>query len=241
MWCRPHWPTEPILDTVLAEPTGRPGSRCAKHEDVGRVDAAPAIGRSGMTLPPGSREMAPPPTDEELCRALGTEGTRALEMLYDRYAGLVFGLARSILSSSEEAEDLTQEIFIGLHRHCAFDPARGSLGGYLSVLTRSRALDRLRSRRSRLAMHDRLAFEDRRPPSSPAPLEQMTLDEGAQRVRASLGALPEKQRRVLELAYFGGLSQSQIAAELNAPLGTVKSWTRQALLGLRESLRDLVG
>ncbi len=194
-----------------------------------------------MTLPPRSRELAPPPTDEALCRALGVAGSDALQTLYDRYAGLVYGLARRILASAEEAEDLTQEIFIGLQRRCAYDPARGALPAYLAVLTRSRAMDRLRSRRSRLVLHEKLATADHAPPAPLAPPEQLALDEGAERVRASLAALPERQRHVIELAYFGGLSQSEIADRLSAPLGTVKSWTRQALLGMRASLQDLVG
>jgi len=179
------------------------------------------------------------PTDDELCRALRAGRTNALEALYDRHAGLVFGLSRRILASSEEAEDLTQEIFIGLQRHCGFDPSRGTMSAYLSTLTRSRALDRLRTRRSRLRLHEKLGSHELQPPEPITPPEQVTLDDNAKRVRQALTALPEPLRRVVELAYYGGLSQTEIATELGSPLGTVKSWTRKGLLALRESLRDL--
>ena len=88
-------------------------------------------------------------------------------------------------------------------------------------------------------MHVKLGAEDHGPQPLATPPEQFVLEQNAKRVRASLEALPEEQRRVIELAYFGGLSQSDIAAELKTPLGTVKSWTRKGLLVLRESLRDL--
>ena len=182
-----------------------------------------------------------PPTDAQLCEALGAGGTAALATLYDRYAGLVFGLARTILASAEEAEDLTQEIFIGLQRRCAYDPARGTMSAFLAVLTRSRALDRLRTRRSRLKLHEKLGTEEHQPAAPVAPLEHAALEQSAERVREGLAALPEPQRKVIELAYFGGLSQADIAERLQTPLGTVKSWTRKGLLALRESLRDLEG
>ncbi len=181
------------------------------------------------------------PSDAELCRALGAGGTGALATLYDRYAGLVYGLARAILASAEEAEDLTQEIFIGLQRRCGYDPARGTLSAYLTVLTRSRALDRLRSRRSQLRLVEKLGAPEHLAPAPMAPPEQIALEQSAARVRAALAALPETQRRVLELAYFKGLSQTEIATELDAPLGTVKSWTRKGLLALRDALPDLAG
>jgi RNA polymerase sigma-70 factor, ECF subfamily len=191
--------------------------------------------------PPRDREPPATPTDEELCRALRSDGPAALGPLYDRYSGLVFGLAKTILTSSEEAEDLTHEIFIGLQRRCTFDPTRGALSTYLVTLTRSRALDRLRSRRRRLGALEKLQLQEAEPQARFAPLELLSLEECAQRVREGLSALPEPQRRVLELAYYRDLSQTEIALELNTPLGTVKTWTRKALLTLRDTLRDLTG
>lgn len=186
-------------------------------------------------------EAEPPlsPTDEELCRELGKGGTWALEVLYARYAGLVFGISRRMLASSEEAEDLTQEIFIGLQRQCGFDSTRGSMSAYLAIQTRSRALDRLRSRRSRLRMQERMGADERQPDPPSTPLDLLTLERNAQRIREALRALSEDQRRVIELAYFEGLSQTEIAARLQSPLGTVKSWTRKGLLALREQLGHL--
>ncbi|MFN0149668.1 MAG: sigma-70 family RNA polymerase sigma factor [bacterium] len=178
--------------------------------------------------------------DDELYRALGAEDPSAMAPIYDRYSSLVFGLASSILASADEAEDLTQEVFIALYRRRAFDPARGTLGAYLVTLTRSRALDRLRSRRRLDGLLEVVGRQMPEPVESTGSLEQLALDESASRVRDAMEALPHAQRRVLELAYYDGLSQSEIAVSTGVPLGTVKSWSRRALLSLRERLRDLV-
>jgi RNA polymerase sigma-70 factor (ECF subfamily) len=190
--------------------------------------------------PSGIQEApSPEPPDDVLLRAVATDRA-ALGALYDRYGGLVYGLARAILQSSEEAEDLTQEVFVMLCQSTTFDPARGSLGGYLTTLTRSRAIDRLRSRGRRL----RLLRDTWRstPPPDPGslPVERIATRESAERVRGALAGLPADQRRALELVYYQGLTQAEIATTLDTPLGTVKSWCRRGLLGLRAALADLV-
>ena len=187
------------------------------------------------------READVTPSDEELVRTLEADGPRALGPLYDRHAGMVYGLARAILRDEDEAQDLTQEVFLLLQRRGRFDPTRGSLGGYLATIARSRALDRLRSRKRRseiLAEHGRQELAATRVPEPP---EQLALDDDARRTRRALAALPEKHRRVLEMAYYEGLSQSEIAAALETPLGTVKTWSRMGIQAMREALRDLVG
>ncbi len=188
----------------------------------------------------------PTPTDEPnasrdaaLVRALETDPMSALAALYDRYGRLVYGLALAVLASPAEAEDVTQEVFLALGTRRAYDPGRGSLSAFLITITRSRAIDRLRGARRRLRLLER-------PPASlpaplaPDPVERLDLEERAQRVRAALSELPERPRQVLELAYYRDLSQSEIAVELAAPLGTVKSWARQGLMGLRHRLGELV-
>lgn len=179
-------------------------------------------------------------SDERLVGALADDPS-ALGPLYDRYGRLVYGLALAILTNRDEAQDLTQEIFLTLFDHSrAFDPARGALGAYLTTLTRSRAIDRLRrgSRRVRILRSSWEADPPLPPPATP--LDQASSRETGERVRRALAHLPEKERRALELFYYQGLTQAEIAEQLEAPLGTVKSWCRRGLLGMREALADLV-
>jgi len=177
--------------------------------------------------------------DAELLRTLATDPA-ALGPLYDRYGGLVYGLARAILQSEDEAADLTQDVFVMLCRATTFDPRRGSLGAFLTTLTRSRAIDRLRRRGRRLHLL-RASWRSESPPDRPGgPLDQLATRECSARVRAAVAELPANERRALEMVYYQGLTQAEIAATLDAPLGTVKSWCRRGLLGLRAALADLV-
>jgi RNA polymerase sigma-70 factor, ECF subfamily len=178
--------------------------------------------------------------DRELLDSLAHDPS-ALEVLYDRYAGLVYGLALAALRSPDDAQDLTQEIFLSLYRLAdGYDPARGALAGFLATMTRTRAIDRLRARtrKVRLLRH----FEHREPPAaqSVSALERISIAECSARVRVALAQLPDDQRRVLEMAYYRGLSQAEIAADLDASLGTVKSWARRGLIALRHALGDLL-
>jgi RNA polymerase sigma-70 factor, ECF subfamily len=182
----------------------------------------------------------PSQSDAELFTALKAGQHSALEILYDRYAALVYRLALRILINPQEAEDLTQEIFLNLWRSDAYKPGRGSLSSYLTTLTRSRAIDRLRSRSSNQKFLERwsLNMSSELPPLTP--FESASLEQRSEYVRNALTELPDRQRRVLEMSYFDGLSQSEIAAQLNTPLGTVKSWCRQGLLNLRKNLGSLM-
>jgi RNA polymerase sigma-70 factor, ECF subfamily len=178
--------------------------------------------------------------DRELVDSLAHDST-ALGVIYDRYAGLVYGLALAALRNPEDAQDLTQEIFLSLYRQSdSYDPARGALGGFLTTMTRTRAIDRLRARGRKVRLlqdHHRASL-----PVTPSftPLDRISIGQCTDRVRAALALLPENQRRVLEMAYYRGLSQSEIAADLDASLGTVKSWARRGLLTLRQALGELV-
>jgi len=182
----------------------------------------------------------PSRSDGELMEAIRERQGAALGVLYDRYAGLVYGLALQILGHVAEAEDLTQAVFVELWRKASYDPQRGSVSSFLYLLTRSRAIDRLRSQDSsqRLLKHwqSLLAAENR----APAPFEQLSLEERRQAVQEALGQLPESQRQVLELIYYQGLSQADVARHLGIPPATVKARARQALCKLRGSLRALL-
>jgi RNA polymerase sigma-70 factor, ECF subfamily len=181
------------------------------------------------------------PSEDDLVRALLSDPAAALGAVYDRHARLVYGLARSILASQHEAEDITQEVFLGLCGKYRYDPARGNLAAFLVTVTRSRALDRLRSRGRKLQILKRWGREIAGEGFAPDPAAEASQGEMVRSVRGALARLPENERRVLELAYYGGLSQSEIASRLAAPLGTVKTWARRGLFTLRDALKDVAG
>ncbi len=166
--------------------------------------------------------------------------TRALEELYDRHSGLLYSAALHIVARSMDAEEVLQEAWLqAWNRAESYDAGRGSVVAWLLTLVRSRAIDRLRSRASRQRVEQAISDEPpgRSVEEPPATVAHRQLHE---RVTTALAALAPQQRQVLELAYFGGLTQSEIASRLGAPLGTVKSWARQGLLRLRELVPEEV-
>ena len=174
-------------------------------------------------------------SDVELLAAIAQKDETALAELYDRYRVILFGLLIRILTSREEAEDVLQEVFLQVWRRAGdFDEKRGRPFTWLVTLARSRGIDRLRS----LAAKERVALAGAKEPSEQVSdavadalaSEQRTL------VTNALAQLPEEQKSPLILAYFDGLTQSEIAAKLGAPLGTVKTRMRTGLMKLREFL-----
>ncbi len=151
----------------------------------------------------------------------------ALREFYDRYASLVNGLALRILRDPSDAEDVVQEVFVQAWRQAdRFDPARGTPEAWLCTLARTRALDKLRRRVSR-----------REEPAETAPGTTATpRNVEVLAVRKALEHLSANQRRALELAYYEGLTQSEIAERLGEPLGTIKTRIRTAMMRLREAL-----
>lgn len=171
--------------------------------------------------------------DSACIEGMRAGNTRALDDLYGRYGDLLYSLVLRIVRGPAEAEEVCQEAWLQAWRRVAsYNPARGSVGAWLVTLARSRAIDRLRSEGSR-ARAEGAAVAD---PPDPAP--DASIDAGHrqmnERVRGAMAQLEPRQRQVLELAYFSGLTQTEIAERIDAPLGTVKSWTRQGLLRLRE-------
>ncbi|MEL6814702.1 MAG: sigma-70 family RNA polymerase sigma factor [Cyanobacteria bacterium J06598_3] len=175
--------------------------------------------------------------DTDLLHQLWAGDTSALGVLYDRYASLVYSIALKGLGSIAEAEDLTQEVFLCLAHGHTYDPQRGALASYLTVLTRSRAIDRLRARTTQKKYLDQWnQLQDS--VELAMPMHHVTQQERRILVREALGTLKAHQREVLELSYYEGQSQRDIAQRLGVPLGTVKSWARRGLLQLREQLTE---
>ena len=178
-------------------------------------------------------------TDADLFSQLQNGQTALLAILYDRHAGLVYGIALQLLANTAEAEDLTQDIFLSLTTNCSFDPQRGSVRTYLAILTRSRGLDRLRTRiRQQQKLRD-TALDENAGGATETPLTDIDRFEQSHIVRSALEQLSTKEKEVLEMAYYQGLSQSQIAKQLNTALGTIESRSRRGLLKLRQALSEL--
>jgi RNA polymerase sigma-70 factor (ECF subfamily) len=173
--------------------------------------------------------------DVELLAAIVARDEAALAQLYDRYRVILFGLLMRILNNREEAEDVLQELFMQVWRRATdFDENRGKPFTWLVTMARSRGIDRLRS----LAARDRAAVAGARDESESVSDAAADAFRSEQRglVTNALAQLPDEQKRPLMLAYFDGLTQSEIATQLGAPLGTVKTRMRSGMMKLRELL-----
>ena len=157
--------------------------------------------------------------------------------LYDRFAPQVYALARRIVRNDGDAEDVVQEVFSQAWRTAdKYQSSRGSVIGWLLMITRTRAIDKIRARQAR-PDSDGGVLPDALASAELPPSEALVAAEEASRVREALLALPGPQRTALELAYYEGLTQSEIAARLSEPLGTIKTRIRTALSTLRTRLR----
>ena len=178
-----------------------------------------------------STEVDPP-----LVRAVAEGSAEALGTLYDRHAGTVYGLAKRILTRQEDAEEVVQDVFAQVWRDAPrYDPSRASVAGWIMVLARTRAIDRLRARRARPDQQDGIE-PGQAPPLVAAgqdPEHAVISKEASSKVRAALDALPDSLRTLVELAYFQGLTHSEIAGQTGVPLGTVKTRLRTAVASLR--------
>jgi RNA polymerase sigma-70 factor (ECF subfamily) len=186
--------------------------------------------------------VRPDASDADLIFSLKAGEQQALSILYERYGGLVYTVALRILTQPSEAEDLTQEVFLTFWKQDKFDPTRAALGTYLSVLTRSRALNKLQGRASHQRSLERLQQQTLPVElTAPTPLEQASQAEQQQSLQQAMAQLTDSQRQILEMNYYQGFSQSEIAEQLGLPLGTVKTHARQGLIKLRQLLGDAVG
>jgi len=173
--------------------------------------------------------------DGDLLARLQRRDAQALSELYDRYGGMVYRLILRMVRDTGTAEDLTQETFLRVwNRAAGFDSDRGAVGPWLLAVARNRAIDYLRSRGVRAEIMELNETEN------PALFATMGGDplhfDLARHVKRALELLTAQQREAIELAYFEGMSQTEIAARMGQPLGTVKTWMRRALEQMREAL-----
>lgn len=177
-------------------------------------------------------------TDRTLIARIEGRDADALALLYDRHSARLMGLAQRILGDTGEAEEVLQEVFLYVWRAASsFDVTRGTALAWLLVATRSRSIDRLRTRRP--ATRAGLRSVDELPES--ASPEDVEADSAGRQwevlCRKAVADLPPEQRRALELAYFEGLTHQEIAQRTATPLGTVKTRVRLGLMKLRERVR----
>lgn len=189
---------------------------------------------------PVRREKAERLADEELMPLIGAKDPEAFAVLYDRHGGAAYSLAYRIVGDGRAAEDVTQEAFISLWRSGArYDRTRGSVRSWLLSIVRNRAIDALRAgsgKAPKLDLDDEAALAQR--PAAERTEEEALRRETAGELRGALGGLPGEQAKVIELAYYGGFSQSEIARMLGVPLGTVKGRMRLGLEKIRGELAE---
>ena len=192
----------------------------------------PAADNSSTT--DAAREQA------DLMLAMARNDKTALARLYDSLSRPLYSLALKVTNDTAEAQDIVQDVFLQLWQKAAdFTPARGSVFSWAATLTRNRAIDRVRMRKRRAEIIQESAAD--MPGSTPSfggstAAENLGQQEQATAVRAALSGLAPDQRSAIELAFFTGLTQQEIAARLNEPLGTVKARIRRGLLKLRDTI-----
>jgi RNA polymerase sigma-70 factor (ECF subfamily) len=179
-------------------------------------------------------------TDEALFQEMASGQTGAFSVIYDRYSPQLYGLALKILQNQSLAEDVIQDIFVNIWKKAgAYDRSRGTPIAWMTILCRNRCIDMLRRQdknRRRSAILDEDVLQVIADERAENPLENASFSEMRGVIKRAMENLPEEQRQAIEMAYFKGFSQSEIAGELNLPLGTVKTRMR---LGMQK-LKDLI-
>jgi RNA polymerase sigma-70 factor (ECF subfamily) len=179
--------------------------------------------------------------DAALLRLVADRQPEALGILYNRYAPTLLALGKRILGSLADAEEVLQEVFLYVWNHAGrYDAGRSSVSTWLVLVARSRAIDRLRTRKVVERTHETAGQESPPEHASPEGAEAVFVRERREKVRGEMDKLPPEQKQVLEMAFYEGLSQSEIAAKADLPLGTVKTRTLLAMKKLRGALRDEV-
>lgn len=174
-----------------------------------------------------------------LAERLRSRDPKVMGLIYDHYGRLVYSIIHRIVRDAGVAEDLTQETFLRIwNRAQAFDVKKGALGPWIVTVARNRAIDYLRSSDGRLASKS-LELTDLEHPSRFTAFEDGAVSmDRARKLKTAFEGLTPQQKTVIELAYYEGLSQSEMAERMQQPLGTVKTWVRAALKNLREQLGE---
>jgi RNA polymerase sigma-70 factor (ECF subfamily) len=168
--------------------------------------------------------------DAMLVSAVRSGDEQAMAQLYERYSPIVYSVALRVLSDTGAAEDILQEVFMQLWRNPdVFDATRGSLPGWLAVITRNRAIDSLRKRHPETDISDVVVSVE------PDLAGSAELSRALEKIRGALGGMPPPQRSALEMAFFEGLTHTEIAERTGEPLGTIKTRIRAGLLTLRKA------
>jgi RNA polymerase sigma-70 factor (ECF subfamily) len=177
--------------------------------------------------------------DAALVEQMTAGDESALAALYDRYAGVLYGLLVRILKDTHAAEEVLQDLFLQLWRTASrYDASRGSMTAWLMVIARNRAISRLRRGNRHAVADDAEGFLLENLPAAGNLEEEAARLQMATRLRAAMASLPGEQREALELAYFEGMTQTEIAERTGAPLGTVKSRVRAALQSLKQQFDE---
>ena len=172
------------------------------------------------------------PNDFALLSAIRSGDEKAMGELYDRYSGIVYAVALRVLGDAGAAEDVLQEVFMQLWRNPGlFDSSRGSLAPWLSVITRNRAIDQIRKRRPETDVDDVVVSVE------PDLVGEAERAMAMTKVRTVLSGMPAAQRTALEMAYFEGLTHTEISEKTGEPLGTIKTRIRSGLLTLRKAFQ----
>ena len=183
------------------------------------------------------------PSDLELMRGIQAENPDALSQLYDRYNGILKALILRVVHNEAEADDLLQEIFMEIWKQAKnFSPEKGKPLGWMVTLARRRAIDGLRKRQAYQRAEERLQAETEQQPDAwvqNTTEEEITFSDTRTLVRKMLDRVPPAQRQAIELAFFRGMSQREIAAQTNTPLGTVKTRLELGLKKIYDGLKEL--
>jgi RNA polymerase sigma-70 factor (ECF subfamily) len=191
------------------------------------------MSQQASTPPPDDRQIV----DARLMQRAARGDKEAFAELYDRFSGPLYATALRIVRDATEAQDIVHDAFLVVWDKAAtFEPQRGSAFSWAVTLVRNRAIDRVRSRQRRAELLDESVPADLGYQENAIGADVAASSDAAQKVRSAVSTLPVEQRRALELAFFGGLTQEQIARTLREPLGTVKARIRRGLLKLREAL-----
>ena len=180
-----------------------------------------------------------PISDPALVRDMMAGDERALSLLYDRYSGMLYGLLMRVLRDPQAAEEVLQDVFLQLWRNGSqFDAARGSLPAWLLVIGRNKAISMLRRRTGREVLEETEGSFANTFVSPQNIEEEASRTEMSAALRDALAQLPAEQRLALELAYFEGMTQSEIATKTGSPLGTVKTRIRSAMQSLKQIVNE---